>query len=91
MEDGFELPVTFNKTELNFPARLLSYGYSYKLEVEIAGKKILFEPDEERNWRALGAYEELEKNKKISAELLQAIALSIEKILQWEETDFCNQ
>ena len=82
MEEGFELPVSFNKTELNFPARLLSYGYSYKLEVEIAGKKILFEPDEERNWRALVAYEDLENNKKISRELLQAIVLSIEKIMR---------
>ncbi|MEP7377013.1 MAG: hypothetical protein ABI675_26675 [Chitinophagaceae bacterium] len=81
MEEGFELPVSFNKAELNFPARLLSYGYSYKLEVEIAGKKILFEPDEERNWRALVAYEDLENNKKISAELLQAVVLSIEKIM----------
>ena len=82
MEEGFELPVVFNKAALNFPARLLSYGYSYKLEVEIAGSKILFEPDEERNWRALIAYEELNKNKKISAELLKAIASSIDKIMQ---------
>jgi len=80
--DEFELPVSYNNKELNFPVRLLSYGYSYKLEVEIAGKKILFEPDEERNWRALVAYEDLETNKKVSVELLQAIALSIEKIMQ---------
>jgi hypothetical protein len=82
MEEGFELPVIFNNAELNFPARLLSYGYHYKLEIEIAGKKILFEPDEERNWRALIAYEEIQDNNKISVELLKAVASSIEEMMK---------
>ena len=82
MDEGFELPVSFNKKELNFPVRLLNYGYSYKLEVDIDGDKILFEPDEERNWRALVAYEEINTNKKINIELLKAIALSIEEIMK---------
>jgi len=82
MDDLFELPVSFNNTELNFPARILNYGYSYKLEVDIDGTKLLFEPDEETNWRALIAYEELTANKKINVRLLQAIAWSIEKILK---------
>lgn len=80
--DEFELPVSFNEKELSFPARLLNYGYSYKLEVDIDGDKILFEPDEERNWRALVAYEEINTSKKINIELLKAIALSIEDILK---------
>jgi hypothetical protein len=82
MDEGFELPVSFNKKELSFPVRLLNYGYSYKLEVDIDGDKILFEPDEERNWRALVAYEEINTNKKINIELLKAIALSIEEIMK---------
>lgn len=82
MDEEFELPVWFNNTELNFPAKLLNYGYSYKLEVDIDGTKFFFEPDEERNWRALIAYEELNANKKISADLLKAIASSIDEILK---------
>ena len=82
MDEEFELPVWFNNTELNFPAKLLNYGYSYKLEVDIDGTKLLFEPDEERSWRALIAYEELNANKKISADLLKAIASSIDEILK---------
>ena len=82
MDDLFELPVSFNNTELNFPARILNYGYSYKLEVDIDGTKLLFEPDEETNWRALIAYEELTANKKINVRLLQAIAWSIEEVLK---------
>jgi hypothetical protein len=39
--------------DYNFPARLLSYGYTIKLEIEIEGNTVLFEPDEERNWKAM--------------------------------------
>jgi hypothetical protein len=81
MEEGFELPVLFNNMELSFPAKLLNYGYSYKLEVDIDGDKILFEPDEERNWRALTSAGDMPANKKINVDLLKAIALSIEKIV----------
>ena len=80
--DEFELPVSFNKKEFNFPARLLNYGYSYKLEVDIDGDKILFEPDEERNWRALVAYEDIDNNKKINIDMLKAIVASIEAIMK---------
>ena len=37
MDEEFELPVSINNTELNFPARLLNYGYYHKLELDIAG------------------------------------------------------
>jgi len=80
--DEFELPVSFNNKEFSFPARLLNYGYSYKLEVDIDGDKIMFEPDEERNWRALVAYEDINSNKKINIELLKAIVVSIEAIMK---------
>jgi len=82
MEEEFQLPVTFNNKELNFPARLLNYGYSYKLEINIEGTKVLFEPDEERNWRALIEEKDIIANKKISAELLREIASAIELIMK---------
>ncbi|TMI63645.1 MAG: hypothetical protein E6H07_12795 [Bacteroidetes bacterium] len=80
MENDFLLPVTFQGKEREFPVRFLNYGYSSKLEVEIDGTKILFEPDEERNWRALISYEDLVANKNISRELLEAVAGVIEEI-----------
>lgn len=82
MEEEFELPVVFNNKEQSFTTRLLNYGNSYKLEVDVEGTKVLFEPDEERNWRALISYEDVQNNKKINAELLQAIALAIEEVLK---------
>jgi hypothetical protein len=80
MENEFLLPVTFKGKELEFPARLLNYGYSSKLEVELDGIKVIFEPDEERNWRVLISYEDLVANKNISRELLEAVAGVIQEI-----------
>ena len=57
MEEDFILPVTFNDDEIELPARLLAYGYSFKIEVDINDTKVQFERDEERNWRALISYE----------------------------------
>jgi hypothetical protein len=79
MEEEFQLPVSFNDKEFSFPARLLNYGYSYKLEVSVDDTKLLFERDEERNWRALISYEDIMADKKISVELVKAIASSIEE------------
>jgi hypothetical protein len=82
MEEEFQLPVSFNNKELRFPVRLLNYGYSYKLEVTIDDTKLLFERDEERNWRALISYEDTMADKKINVDLVKAIALSIDEVLK---------
>lgn len=74
------LPVTFNGKEMEFPSRLLNYGYTVKLEVDIEETKVLFEPDEERNWRALISFEDVQANKKLKADLLKAIAEVIGEI-----------
>lgn len=81
MDEDFTLPVQYNNEERHFVARLLNYGYSYKIEVDIGDLKVQFEPDEERKWRALISYEELQANKTISKALLSAIAVTIEEIL----------
>jgi hypothetical protein len=50
--------------------------------VDIDGTNIVFEPDEERNWRALISNEDLAANKKINTDLLEAVASSIEAIMK---------
>lgn len=80
MENEFELLVTFNGKDLTFPAKLLNYGYTVKLEIEIEDTIVLFEPDEERNWRALISFEEIQANKKLNPDLLKAMAEVIEAI-----------
>ena len=46
------------------------------------GEEVLFEPDEERNYRALVDTITLEKGKKLDIELLKAIASAIEAIVK---------
>jgi hypothetical protein len=82
MEDAFEIPVSFNGKEYNFTAEFISYGYAYKLEIDIDGSKIQFEPDEERNWRALISQEDRLADKKLNSDLLGAIASAIDAIVK---------
>ena len=79
MDDSFELTVLYKEKEIVFPVKLLNYGYSYKLEVDIDETKVLFEPDEERNWRALISYEDMQANKHLQTDLLNAIALALDE------------
>jgi len=74
MEDEFVLPVSFEGNQLELPARLLRYGYTIKIEVEIEGTAVVFEPDEEQNWRAVMGFEDLVAGKKVKKELVEAVA-----------------
>ena len=49
MGEQFELPVDFKGKELQFPAELLPFGFSYRIKVSIAETDFYFEPDEEKN------------------------------------------
>lgn len=82
MVEDFKIPVLYNNQRLNFPAQLLRYAYSYKIEVDVEGTLVYFEPDEERNWRALVGQEEVSVNRSLNGELLKAIATSIEEIVK---------
>ena len=78
MDDSFELTIFYNEKEIIFPVKLLNYGYSYKLEVDIDNTKVLFEPDEERNWRALISFEDMQANKHLRHGLLNAISNTLD-------------
>lgn len=80
--DEFELALKHKGKELLLPVRLMNYGTSYKLEVEIEGTNVLFEPDEERNWRALISYEDVLANKHMDKVLLELIANELSAILK---------
>ena len=82
MDEGFELPVTYRGEELLFPAQLVSFGWTRRIQVDVYGTTVFFERDEEGEWRALISAEDLEANKKADAELVKAIASCIENILK---------
>jgi hypothetical protein len=49
----FEIPVVYNNQQFYFKARLLQLGpYTPKIQVDVNGTEVLFEPDEERTYRA---------------------------------------
>ncbi|MBB1284315.1 hypothetical protein HRH25_08025 [Flavisolibacter sp. BT320] len=80
MEDSFDLPVVYKGDEVLFPARLLQTGYTHRFEVDVYGTPVYFEPDEERNYRALVDTDG--EGKEVPLELLKAIAAGIEAVLK---------
>lgn len=82
MDEPFELPVSYKGEDRFFPAQLIQRGYTHQFQVAVYGQEVLFEPDEERTYRAIMDSTQLESNKPIDRELLQAIATAIEAILK---------
>jgi hypothetical protein len=78
MNDEFDIPVNYNGKELIFKGRLLNFGYIYKIQVEVNGVAVLFEPDEERNYRVVIDPAFLEEKNKMDVDLLQVILNTIE-------------
>lgn len=82
MNEDFDLPVLYRGKEQLLTARLLSQGYSYKIELDVEEAKLLFEKDDGGNWRALVDPEKPEVYEKMDVELLKAIATSLETIFE---------
>jgi hypothetical protein len=80
--DEFELSLQLKGKVILLPVKLMNYGRSYKLEVEIEGTKVLFEPDEERNWRAMISYEDVQEHKILDTALLELIVKELDSILK---------
>ena len=74
MDNDFEIPVTYASKEFNFPAKLIAYGYTYKIEVDVFGKSVSFERDEEQNFRAIINTADLQETGSIDKDLLAVIA-----------------
>jgi hypothetical protein len=83
MQESFDIPVLYQNKELLIPGRLLVQGYTYKIAVTLDENTILFEPDEERNFRAvLDPDINDSKIKRPEVPLLQAIAEALTLLLK---------
>jgi hypothetical protein len=78
MKPDILLPVEFEGADLSLPARIVQFGYTVKLEVEIAGTVVSLEPDEERNWRAVLGFDDLIAGKTVKMGLLGKVGWVIE-------------
>jgi len=53
MDEPFSIMVICQGQEYSFEARLATMGYTHKFYVMINGMEVIYEPDEERNYRAI--------------------------------------
>lgn len=82
MSESFEIPVDYKGKEHLFPAELISTGYSYKIIVDVFDTLVSYEPDEERNFRAVIDYENMQKNDLPDKALLEEIANTLISIFK---------
>ena len=75
MAEAFTLVVNYKGKEYQLESELRVFGYTHKIAINLEGAEILFEPDEERNYRAV-----IPEGSKIEIDigLIQAIAKELE-------------
>lgn len=81
MAESFTLTIFYKGVEQSYDAELRLMGYTHKIAVNIEGTEILFEPDEEQNYRALLSEADMHK-KKFDTELIGLIAAELEANLK---------
>jgi hypothetical protein len=81
MAEKFSLQIHYKNKDLELPAELRVTGYTHKIAVNIGEVEVIFEPDEERNYRVVLA-DPLHTTTTIEAGLLKLIADELEKGLK---------
>jgi hypothetical protein len=81
MEEEFVFTIFYNNQEIELNAKLQLFGYTHKITVMVNDIPILFEPDEERNYRAVLPSGEVNE-KQTDTVLLQAIASKLEELFK---------
>ena len=72
MAESFILVVNYKNKEYQLDSELKIFGYTHQIAINIDGRQILFEPDEERNYRAVMTDSKASKTE-IDIGLIQAI------------------
>jgi hypothetical protein len=81
MDEEYEIPVVYKNQQLYFKAIVLTLGlYTKKIQMNVNGREVLFEVDEERNYRAYIDPTNREAIDKADKDLLQAITEALESI-----------
>lgn len=84
MSDEFELPVNYKGNAMNFPASLVTYGYSYKIQVDVHGIMISYERDDEGRFRAVLSNSDLSAEKHIDRALVAVVGEKLEALFDDE-------
>ncbi|MCH5720043.1 hypothetical protein [Niabella hibiscisoli] len=77
MEHYFELSLNYRGEERILKGRLATFAYSYKFYIVVDGKELVFERDDEHNFRVVSTEEHYENG--VDAELLTRIIEALER------------
>ena len=80
MNDSFVLYVSYQGQEYSFEVQLSTLGYLHKFLVIINEIEVTYEPDEERNYRAILSEANLIKVKDRDRALIQAVGEKLQLI-----------
>ena len=87
MEDSFVIEIDFEGRKYSFETRLATVGYTHKFCVVINDLEVIYEPDEERNYRALLNETDQGKVKDLDKELIKLVGEKIEASRQSSNKD----
>lgn len=77
MAEHFTLTVDHNGKQQFFEGELRQLGYTHKLFINVNGLEVVFEPDEERNYRVI-----IQEEIKVDKPLIQKILAALENDLK---------
>lgn len=77
MEMSFDLPVMYKGEERTYPTRAVIYGYAYRFYILVDGAELVFEKDDEQQFRVL---QENPSATPPGTDLLSAIVHSLQQL-----------
>lgn len=80
--ENFDLDIEHDGETKTFHGTFGKYGWSYRFTVDVDGTEVIFEPDEERNFRAIVPNARLDNSR--LKELVELIGRELEKLLKQE-------
>lgn len=80
MENTFIIEIRHNDAPLIFDARLDTIGFVHKIHINVSGIDVTFEPDEERNYRAMVAPAQIGSLKESDKHIIAAIGAELDNL-----------
>ena len=79
MDESFSIEIVQKGQKLSFDARLVTVGYTHRFYVTINDLEVTYEPDEERNYRAMVNNKEHGHINDLDKELIQTVGDKIQQ------------
>lgn len=77
MNETITLPVEYKGGTIELPLTIVPLGYTYQLHVELTGKKLIFEKDDDGEYRVIDASGSASKEDR---ELVQAVLQTLQAL-----------